>query len=334
MIDNGTGYKLGQLFDRNKNNKLLYYVIQGSQLVIPKAIFRSQLNSLLSSIREYDVDYIKMRLSYYNKLSSKSPLPDNSFSLSSFKYKGRQSTYFLDTNAITRYFDPQYKISVLFGDVTVVPEQPAFLKSRPVGKENTNSILLNLNKIRHFLFAKDNLTFNRKKNQLVWRGGAYQEQRERFMKLYYEHPLCDIGQVRKKGTYPWMKRFMSISKQLEYKFILSIEGNDVASNLKWIMSSHSLAVMPPPRYETWFMEGTLKPGLHYIPIKHDFSDLEEQLTYYIKNPDEAIAISKHANQYVAQFRNRKRERLIGLLVLQKYFYYTGQLTDCDTSLFE
>ena len=47
---------------------------------------------------------------------------------------------------------------------------------------------------------------------------------------------------------------------LNYKFILAIEGYDVATNLKWIMSSNSLAVMPRPTYATWFMEGTLIPG--------------------------------------------------------------------------
>jgi len=72
---------------------------------------------------------------------------------------------------------------------------------------------------------------------------------------------------------------MTIDEQLEYKFILSLEGNDVATNLKWIMSSNSLAFMPRPKYETWFMEGNLVPNHHYILIKDDYSDLEERLKY-------------------------------------------------------
>ena len=50
---------------------------------------------------------------------------------------------------------------------------------------------------------------------------------------------------------------MTINEQLHYKFILCSEGNDVASNLKWVMSSNSIAVMPKPKFETWFMEGIL-----------------------------------------------------------------------------
>lgn len=77
----------------------------------------------------------------------------------------------------------------------------------------------------------------------------------------------------------------TIREHLDYKFIMAIEGNDVASNLKWVMSSNSLAVMPRPTCETWFMEGTLIPDYHYIEVKDDFSDLEEKLNYYIAHPE-------------------------------------------------
>lgn len=59
----------------------------------------------------------------------------------------------------------------------------------------------------------------------------------------------------------------TIREHLDYKFIMAIEGNDVASNLKWVMSSNSLAVMPRPTCETWFMEGTLIPDYHYIEVR-------------------------------------------------------------------
>ncbi|GAF01816.1 hypothetical protein JCM21142_433 [Saccharicrinis fermentans DSM 9555 = JCM 21142] len=112
-------------------------------------------------------------------------------------------------------------------------------------------------------------------------------------------------------------------EQLNYKFILSLEGNDVATNLKWIMSSHSVAVMPTPKYETWFMEGTLIPDYHYIHIKDDYSDLNDKLNYYIHHPEKTEEIRKNANKYIHQFKNKEREDLISLLVLQKYFFKTN-----------
>lgn len=105
---------------------------------------------------------------------------------------------------------------------------------------------------------------------------------------------------------------------------MALEGNDVASNLKWIMSSNSIAVMPKPTCETWFMEGSLVPNVHYIEIKEDFSDLEERLTYYIEHLDDALTIIENAHRYVSQFQDKSRENLISLLVLQKYFEKTNQ----------
>ena len=71
------------------------------------------------------------------------------------------------------------------------------------------------------------------------------------------------------------------------------------------------------------MEGRLIPNYHYIEVKEDFSDLEERLNYYIAHPDEAEAIIRHAHEWVDQFRDIKREKLISLLVLQKYFDITN-----------
>ena len=123
---------------------------------------------------------------------------------------------------------------------------------------------------------------------------------------------------------PWQKKKMSINEQLSYKFILCIEGNDVASNLKWVMSSSSIAFMVQPKYETWFMEGQLIPNYHYVLLKDDYSDLEEKIKYYSQNTKEALNIINNANDYVSQFKNEKREKLISLLVLKKYFEKSRQ----------
>jgi hypothetical protein len=121
-----------------------------------------------------------------------------------------------------------------------------------------------------------------------------------------------------------LKERLTIEEQLDYKFILCLEGNDVASNLKWVMSSNSLAVMPVPKYETWFMEGRLIPDFHFVLIKDDYSDLVERMNYFMNNENEALNIIRNAKRYVEQFKNRQQEDLISLLVLDKYFYRTNQ----------
>lgn len=319
---------------KHKNNKFLYYLKVLTHELLPSAPFQSKLSKRLASISDFDIGYIKRRVNYYNKLSKMAPLSDQAIQLAKLKVPKKQRSYYFDTTEFTKFFDRNLRFKFLFGDVTTVPEEPSITKSRPLFGNNTNSVVLKLDKIRHFIFTKDKKDFLSKKNMLVWRGVVRREHRKRFMEMYISHPMCNIGQVNRGANRHWIKQRLTIDHHLDYKFILSIEGNDVATNLKWVMSSNSLAVMPKPKFETWFMEGTLKPNYHYVLIKDDFSDLEERMNYYINHPDEALEIIKNAHEYVDQFRDTKREELISLLVLEKYFYRTAQREPQDASLFE
>ena len=98
---------------------------------------------------------------------------------------------------------------------------------------------------------------------------------------------------------------MPIHKQLNYKFIFCIEGADTATNIKWVMSSNSLCVMPKPKYETWFMEGKLIKDFHYIEVKDDFSNAERKIHFYMKNIDKCLKIIENANRFTKQFKDPK-----------------------------
>lgn len=122
----------------------------------------------------------------------------------------------------------------------------------------------------------------------------------------------------------WAKPFISVEEQLKYKFILSIEGHDVATNLKWIMSSNSLCFMPTPKFETWFMEGKLIPNVHYVHVKDDYSDMIEKMDYYSNNENEALKIIENSKKWVEKFRNEKLEKTLSIKVLEHYFKATNQ----------
>ena len=121
-----------------------------------------------------------------------------------------------------------------------------------------------------------------------------------------------------------MKKFLSKKEHLRYKFIFCPEGNDVATNLKWAMSSNSLCIMPKPKYETWFMEGTLISGLQYVEVKDDYSDLEEKIRYYTLHTSEAENIIQNAHKHVKRFQNKQMEDLLCLKVLERYTEITIQ----------
>lgn len=314
-----------KLINPHKNNKLLYYATGFVRQLFPASVFRRRLQRKLSTLTQYDASYILSRVNYYNKMEELKPIKPHQNRLIDFKLPKKMKVYYFDSHEYTRYFNPELRVNFLFGDITHVPDEPSIVKSRPIHGININSILLKLNKVRHFIYTNDRNSFPDKKNMLVWRGVVVRPNRIRFFEQYFNNPMCEIGQINNTKNIQWLKTKLTIDEQLQYKFILCLEGYDVASNLKWVMSSRSLAVMPKPTYETWFMEGRLIANHHYILIKDDFSDLEERLTYYIKHPEEALQIIENANQYCQQFKDKKREDLISLMVLNKYFLMTGQV---------
>lgn len=311
---------------RHKNNKPWYYFHNYLRLLYPTILFQKNLKKKIAELKLYDTNYIQKRVDYYNRLNTKQILSANALKIADLKLGKKDKTYFFDTKEYTRYFNPQLRIHFLSGDIIYIPNEPTIVKSRPIERNNTNSVLLKLDKVRHFMFVNDKNKFENKKNMLVGRTKAFQPHRLKFLEMYFNHPLCNIGQVNKDANLQFLVNRMTISEHLNYKFILCLEGNDVASNLKWVMSSNSLAVMPKPTYETWFMEGTLIPNYHYVLINDDYSDLEERITYYSTHTDEALHIIENAHQYVNQFRNKKQEDLISLLVLKKYVENTNDIS--------
>lgn len=313
-----------------KNNKLLYYMRGFCREAVPDGFFRGRLRRALAEVENrLDRDYIFDRVNYYCGLDVPAQLPVSSPALGEFSRKGAPSVYYFDSKEYVRWFDPRLRWEYRFGDVTFVPEVPAIVKSRPVGGDNANSVLLNLDKVRHFTFLRDRVPFREKEDRAIFRGHiGGKPHRVRFMEMYYGSGVCDCGIISSGPGFPaeWLRPKISLWDHLRYKFVVALEGNDVASNLKWVMSSGSLAVMPRPKYETWFMEGRLEPGQHYVEIRDDFSDLPEKVAYYSAHPEAAAEIVRCAHEYVEQFFDRTRERLISLLVLEKYFRMTGQTT--------
>lgn len=304
--------------------KLSYYASHSFLTLIPSFILRERVKKELTAKSCASSEYIESRVNYYNKLTDSFTLDSENYTpIDKFKKTGG-TTYYFDLFKVIKGFPKKNRINYVNGDVRDVPPAPAFVKSRPINDENQNSVILKLNAIRHFQFLNDRSKFSDKKDAAVWRGLGFLAHRKLVIEQYYNHPRCNIGRHRPQEGQPWDKPRMTIEEQLTYKFILCIEGKDVATNLKWVMSSNSIAIMSKPKFETWFMEGRLEAGVHYVEVKDDYSDLIEKMDYYIAHPDEAEAIISNAHAWIEQFKDPKRERLISLLVANKYFLLSDQ----------
>lgn len=324
-----------------KPNKALNFLWGFMKQLIPNAFFSQRRSNRLDKIQKrIDYHYIEQRVNYYMKINESFTVPSTdqyTKSRSWIQYTGEigkykrsmfHTAYFLDQYEVTKWFPQHLRWSFCPGDVYFTPDTPTIVKSRLLTADNHCSVILKLDKLRHFMFVHDTKAFEDKKDMAIFRGKIRQSRvRTKFLELCFGHPMFDCGVVGKNEGCPdqWMMPKKTIQEHLDYKFIMALEGNDVASNLKWVMSSNSIAVMTRPTCETWFMEGTLIPDYHYIEVKEDFSDLPEKLQYYIDHPQKAKEILNHAHEYVKQFQDKEREELISLLVLDKYFRLSNQL---------
>lgn len=321
--------------------KAFYFLGKFAGLFVPDICYRARLERKLQEAKfRLDYGYLQQRTAYYNRLDTswQVPLQDTlsrdrnwihyTGTIGGYRRNLFHTAYYFDQHDVTRWFPPHLRWSFCPGDVYFTPSVPTIVKSRLLGADNRNSVVLKLDKLRHFMFVHDTKPFREKKDLAIFRGKIRQSRlRSRFLEMFFGHPMCDCGVVGRNEGCPerWMTPKKTIREHLDYKFIIALEGNDVASNLKWVMSSNSLAVMTRPTCETWFMEGTLKPGYHYVEVKDDFSDFEEKLHYYVGHPEEAEEIIRHAHEYVSQFRDNGREELIQLMVLKRYFEGSGQM---------
>lgn len=272
-----------------------------------------------------DAGYLRMRRDHYCQLQEITPLnPDKSVKVRDVRIGNFQSRYAMDARKVLRYFPKDALVSLIDGDIRVNPRYPALIKARRLDDEyRENAVILNLDSYRHWLRPKDSIPFDKKIPKLLFRGDIYgKPARMEFFRRWASHPLMDLGDTNRSHPSEWHTDFISVPDHFHYQFILALEGYDVASALQWIMASNCVPVMTRPAVESWLMHGRLIPGVHYIEIASDFSDVGEKMEYYVAHPEEAEKISVESKKWARQFFNRRRERLVALLVVDKYLRMT------------
>lgn len=320
--------KIEEFYRSGKPVKPLYFAGSALRMAVPRWWRCRQRRQLLQGWEmRPDADYIRQRVDFYCRLKETGDykLSEVAERVDQLSRSKGPSAYWYDLNCLLRYFPAHLRIDWFAGDVWNNPDFPTVQKARRLDDKADNGVILNLNRVRHFLHPHDNIPFVEKMPMLVFRGDIYRKPlRRRFFERFFNHPLCDLGETRGGENPEWHKPRISIPDHFRYRFVLVIEGNDVASALQWVMASNCVPVMTAPTAEHWLMHSRLQPGVHYVEINSDFSDLDKKLRYYITHVDEAELISEESKKWYAQFSDNRRELIISLLVLEKYFRATGQ----------
>lgn len=263
------------------------------------------------------------RINYFCKLNAPFQVSNavTARQLSYFKTSG----YSFDLH---RIMAPMQDLAFTYlpGDIKHVPDVPTVVRSRPIGNHNQNSVLLPLNSRRLFEVYSDPMRFEDKQSCIVWRGEVHKEHRAQLLEATEMLPFCDMGAslTSIERCKRFVKHWMTPQEQMKCKYLFVIEGNDIASNIRWAMNANSLCLMRKPRYETWFAEGLLQAGVHYVQVADDFSDIEEKFTYYEQHPDQALAIIRNAQIYVRANLDMTDQYAMGRQVMRQYAFHSSQ----------
>lgn len=290
------------------------------RMLLPRWVRRMQRRILLRGWeRRPDAGHIRDRVDFYCRRAF-DPEAGGDVAASEVTPRRYHSKYALDLGRYLRSWPGSARLCFFAGDVWENPPAPTLIKARRLGEGEDNGVLMKLNRRRHYRHPVDLVPFEEKRPILFFRGDIrYKPHRRRFLEMWSGSRLMDIGDTTPGEPSPWTKAPVPVPEQFRYRFILVLEGNDVATALQWVMASGCVPFMTKPTVETWLMHSRMVPGVHYVEIASDFSDVEEKVRYYAAHTDEARAISEASRRWAAMFDDRRREDIISHLVLAKYF---------------
>ena len=268
--------------------------------------------------------------------------PDNFSRLSNFKfYNDWELRYKKDiADLLTKYDYSNYKLNILFGDITYPVDKYYLVRNRWTPKDK-GIILFSLaydHSWYKFYNNKDTIDFNNKLSKVFWRGSTtislwnikwyrYGNREQLIHKWFDKHPDIDIGFseiVENQNKYSkFLKNYTSPKEFYKYKYLLSVEGHAEAGGLNWKLASNSVVLMPKPNAITWLMEDKLIPNYHYVQIMDNFDNLEDKLYWCNSNPAKVKHIIKNANNYMKMFENYEDQKNIEKEVLRLYFKKTN-----------
>jgi len=186
-------------------------------------------------------------------------------------------------------------------------------------RENDWNIIWPLNRKRHFAslgnVPQNDRPWHEKIPKLIWRGRTPNsllflknekpieldswKQRLSLVRNFWNSSLVDakfVGKHLLQSKYYAHK--LNMSQMLQYKYQIAVEGNDVATGLKWMLFSKSLLFMPPIKFSSWVMESLLEPFVHYIPIHANMSNVEEMVEWANSHPVKSKQIAERGTLFV------------------------------------
>ena len=135
--------------------------------------------------------------------------------------------------------------------------------------------------------------------------------------------LIDYGKTDKRTVFIDMRTIskpISLEDHTKYRVLIDIQGIGHSGRIPYLLSSRRCVIIQERQVEQWYYwNDTLKPWIHYIPVKEDLSDLKKIIDWTFDNKDKCKTIGENGYNYVQTYLSKQKiyERIND--VLTKHF---------------
>ena len=97
--------------------------------------------------------------------------------------------------------------------------------------------------------------------------------------------------------------FLNYEQQSKYKYIIHIEGHVEAFRLSSELAMRMVILKVDSQWKVWFSD-LLIPGVHYVPVKSDLSNLIQQIQWCRGHDKECEQIALNAREFYEKYLNK------------------------------
>lgn len=140
-----------------------------------------------------------------------------------------------------------------------------------------------------------------KKRQAVWRGAVWTNEAVRgsLLNVTKNKSWADVEEISWKSGLNMLRT----EQVCDYMFLVHTEGQSWSGRLKYLFNCNCLPVVHKLDWTTHYYHLLVPegPGQNYVPVSRNFSDLEDQVSWFLQHPVDAQRIVDNA---IETFRDK------------------------------
>ena len=154
------------------------------------------------------------------------------------------------------------------------------------------------------------MAYDQKQAKAIWHGqkSGYLAWSRAFVPAMTRTPRDEI--IRLAHAHPQLLEAsytkIQFERFLQFKYIVAISGNSWSTILAEALWTNSVVLRQDPHMYSWY-ESMLVAWRHYIPVRHDLSDLIRKFEWAKRHPAECKAMSYAASHFALQLFNTEAQ---------------------------